>query len=107
MMAGPYVKKGYVSHTHANFGSIIRTMYALMGIPAVNHFDATGTLLADWFTQSPDYTPYELLRSDLRVFNPDDAMQRYNRTVPWREVKMSSPMDEESDQKKQFYENHK
>jgi len=37
MMAGPYVKKGYVSHTHANFGSIIRTMYALMGIPAVNH----------------------------------------------------------------------
>ena len=107
MMAGPYVKKGYVSHTHANFGSIIRTMYGLMEIPAVNHFDATGTLLTDWFTTSPDYTPYELLRSDLRVFNPDDAMQRYNRTVPWREVKMSSPMDEESDQKKQFYENHK
>ena len=107
MMAGPYVKKGYVSHTHANFGSIIRTMYGLMEIPAVNHFDATGTLLADWFTTSPDFTPYELLRSDLRVFNPDDAMQRYNRTVPWREVKMSSPMDEESDQKKQFYENHK
>ena len=107
MMAGPYVKKGYVSHTHANFGSIIRTMYGLMEIPAVNHFDATGTLLIDWFTTSPDYTPYELLRSDLRVFNPDDAMQRYNRTVPWREVKMSSPMDEESDQKKQFYENHK
>ncbi len=107
LMAGPYVKKGYVSHTHANFGSIIRTMYGLMGIPAVNHFDATGTLLADWFTTSPDFTPYELLRSDLRVFNPDDAMQRYNRTVPWREVKMSSPMDEESDQKKQFYENHK
>ena len=107
MMAGPYVKKGYVSHTHANFGSIIRTMYGLMEIPAVNHFDATCTLLTDWFTTSPDYTPYELLRSDLRVFNPDDAMQRYNRTVPWREVKMSSPMDEESDQKKQFYENHK
>ena len=107
LMAGPYVKKGYVSHTHANFGSIIRTMYGLMEIPAVNHFDATGTLLADWFTTSPDFTPYELLRSDLRVFNPDDAMQRYNRTVPWREVKMSSPMDEESDQKKQFYENHK
>ena len=107
MMAGPYVKKGYVSHTHANFGSIIRTMYGLMEIPAVNHFDATGTLLTDWFTTSPDYTPYELLRSDLRVFNPDDAMQRYNRTVPWREVKMASPMDEESDQKKQFYENHK
>ena len=107
MMAGPYVKKGYVSHTHANFGSIIRTMYGLMEIPAVNHFDATGTLLTDWFTTSPDFTPYELLRSDLRVFNPDDAMQRYNRTVPWREVKMSSPMDEESDQKKQFYENHK
>jgi DNA-binding beta-propeller fold protein YncE len=107
MMAGPYVKKGYVSHTHANFGSIIRTMYVLLGIPPVNHFDATGTLLADWFTTTPDFTPYELIKSDLRVFNPDDAMQKYNRTVPWREVKMSSPLDEESDQKKQFYENHK
>lgn len=106
LMAGPYVKKGYISHTHANFGSIIRTMYDLMEIPAVNHFDATGTLLADWFTTNPDFTPYELLRSDVRIFNPDDAMLRYNHTIPWREVKMLSPMDEESDQKKQFYENH-
>ncbi len=24
MMAGPYVKKGYVSHTHANFGAILK-----------------------------------------------------------------------------------
>jgi hypothetical protein len=81
-------------------------MYDLMEIPAVNHFDATGTLLADWFTTNPDFTPYELFPSDVRIFNPDDAMLRYNHTIPWREVKMFSPMDEESDQKKQFYENH-
>ena len=44
-MAGPYVKKGYVSHTHANFGSIIRTMYALMGIQAIK-----GVEIGDGFT---------------------------------------------------------
>ncbi|MEA3478655.1 MAG: bifunctional YncE family protein/alkaline phosphatase family protein, partial [Bacteroidota bacterium] len=41
MMAGPYVKKGYVSHTHANFGSILKTMYNILNVPYVNHFDVT------------------------------------------------------------------
>ncbi|HTL08295.1 MAG TPA: bifunctional YncE family protein/alkaline phosphatase family protein, partial [Chitinophagaceae bacterium] len=30
MMAGPYVKHGYVSHTHANFGSILKTIYNIL-----------------------------------------------------------------------------
>jgi len=48
MMAGPYVKKNYVSHTHANFGSILKTIYNILGVPYVNQYDATGTLLQDF-----------------------------------------------------------
>ena len=33
MMAGPYVKRGHISHTHANFGSILKTIYNILGVP--------------------------------------------------------------------------
>ena len=95
MMVGPYVKKNYVSHKHSNFGSIIRTIYHLKNIPPVNQFDATANLLDDFFTDVPDFTPYEFEKSDLRVFNPNDAMKKYNRDIPWREIKMTEPMDSE------------
>ncbi len=94
-MAGPYVKRGYVSHTHANFGSIIKTMYTLMGIKPVNHYDLTATTLTDFFTTKPDYTPYLLEKSDVRIFDPEVAIKKYDRTIPWREVKMGEPMDDE------------
>ncbi len=60
MMAGPYVKHGYVSHTHANFGAILRTIYNILNVPYVNQFDVTASLLTDFFTSKPDYTPYTL-----------------------------------------------
>jgi DNA-binding beta-propeller fold protein YncE len=107
MMAGPYVKRNYVSHTHANFGSIIKLIYQSMGIPGVNHFDITATDLSDYFTTVPDFTPYTLEPSDLRVFDPAVALKKYNRTIPWREMKMPETMDDENQQRKDFYENHK
>ena len=96
MMISPFVKRNYVSKTHANFGSILKTIYGIFEIPAVNQFDLTSTLLDDFFTNEPDYRPYELEKSDLRIFNPEVVMKKYNRTIPWREVKMSEPMDNES-----------
>jgi len=61
MMAGPYVKRGYVSHTHANFGSILKTIYTILNVPYVNQYDATASLLQDFFTDKPDYRPYSLV----------------------------------------------
>jgi hypothetical protein len=95
MMAGPYVKKGYVSHTHANFGSILKTIYNILNVPYVNQYDATATLLQDFFTDKPDYTPYTLVKSDDRVFDPLQAMKRYNKTVDWRKIEKGPDMDDE------------
>src|SRR5574343_1420364 len=60
MMAGPYVKKGYLSKTHANFGAILKTIYNISGVPYVNQYDVTSSLLQDFFTDQPDFTPYTL-----------------------------------------------
>ncbi|MDD2791644.1 MAG: phosphoesterase [Sediminibacterium sp.] len=103
MMAGPYVKKNYVSHTHANFGAILKTIYNVLNVPYVNQYDVTATLLQDFFTDKPDYTPYTLEQSDLRVFDPEKAMKKYNRTIDWRKIMKGPAMDHEDDMRKEHY----
>jgi hypothetical protein len=36
----------------------------------LNQFDATATDLTDFFTAQPDFTPYDALPSDVRIFDP-------------------------------------
>lgn len=103
MMEGPYVKKGYVSHTHANFGSILKTIYNILNVPYVNHFDVTASLLQDFFTPKADYTPYTLERHDARIFNAELAMKKYNKTIDWRKIEKGPDMDDEDDAKEAHY----
>ena len=103
MMAGPYVKKNYVSKTHANFGSILKTIYNVFRVPYVNQYDVTASYLGDFFTNKPDFTPYTLEMSDTRVFDPAKAMKRYNRNIDWRKVMQGPEMDDEEDQRKKHY----
>ena len=97
MMEGPYVKRGYVSHTHANFGSILKTIYNILNVKYVNQFDVTASLLQDFFTSKPDYTPYTLEKNDPRVFDAEKAMKKYNRTIDWRKIEKGPDMDDVDD----------
>ena len=103
MLAGPYVKRGYVSHTHANFGSILKTIYTILNVPYVNQYDATATLLRDFFTDKPDYRPYTLEFPSKEVFDPQVAMKRYNRNIDWRKVLKGPEMDDEDEIRKEHY----
>lgn len=104
MMAGPYVKRGYVSHTHANFGSILKTIYNILNVPYVNQFDVTASLLQDFFTPIPDYTPYTLELHDSRVFDAEKAMKKYNKTINWRKIEKGPDMDDEDELREKHYE---
>lgn len=106
MMAGPYVKRGYTSHTHANFGSILKTIYNILGVPYVNQYDATASLLQDFFTDKSDYRPYTLSMPSKSVFNPSEAMKRYNKNIDWRKVMKGPEMDDEDEQRKNHYAPH-
>jgi len=105
MMAGPYVKKGYVSHNHANFGSILKTIYNILNVPYVNQFDVTASLLQDFFTATPDYTPYTLEKHDPRVFDAEKAMKRYNKTIDWRKIEQGPEIDNAEEERKVLYRN--
>ncbi|NOR74492.1 MAG: phosphoesterase [Draconibacterium sp.] len=106
MMAGPYVKKGYVSHTHANFGAILKTIYNILNIPYVNHFDLTGSLLQDFFTDKPDYTPYTLERHDDRIYDAELSMKKYHKTIDWRKIEKGPAMDDADDARRDFEKNN-
>ena len=103
MLAGPYVKRGYVSHTHANFGSILKMMYNLLGVTYVNQYDATASLLQDFFTDQPDFTPYNAVLPDGRVFDPQQAMKPYNKPFDWRKIQQGPEMDDKADQRREHY----
>ena len=104
MMAGPYVKKGYVSHTHANFGSILKTIYNTLNVPYVNQYDVTASLLQDFFTGKPDYTPYTLEMHDERVFDAEKSMLKYNQPIDWRKVMKGPEMDDVKDMRTDHYD---
>lgn len=105
MMAGPYVKKGYVSHTHANFGSILKTIYNILGVPYVNQFDVTASLLQDFFTPEPDYTPYTLEKHDSRIYDAELSMKKYNKTIDWRKIEQGPEIDNPEIERKVLYNN--
>jgi len=107
MMAGPYVKRGYTSHTHANFGSVLKVIYNVLGIGYVNQYDVTASLLQDFFTGKPDYTPYTLVFPDKRVFDPQKAMDRYNKNIDWRKIMQGPKMDDEDEQRADHYKQQK
>ncbi len=103
MMAGPYVKRGYVSHKHANFGSILKTIYHILGVPYVNQYDATASLLDDFFIEKPDFQQYNALPNDPSVFQPEKAMKVYGRDFDWRIIKQGAKFDNENEQRAEHY----
>jgi DNA-binding beta-propeller fold protein YncE len=103
IMAGPAVKRGYVSHRHTNFGSVLRLIYTILNLPMVNHYDATATLPDDFFQPMVDTRPYRAVSHDERVFQPEAALKKYGRGFNWRQEKQGLKMDDESEQRIEHY----
>ncbi|MBL7650222.1 MAG: hypothetical protein JNK74_29010 [Candidatus Hydrogenedentes bacterium] len=96
-----------MSNTHANFGSLLKTLYNLLNIDYVNHYDLTASLLQDFFTDRPDFTPYTLDPADPAIFVPQKALDIYKRTFNWEKIMQGPKLDNENEQRKSFYEQHK
>ena len=71
LAAGPYVRRNYVSHTNTSFPGLLKTIFRIFRIPALNLMDQTAAGLGDMFTDEPDYTPYKVVPPDKRIFDPN------------------------------------
>lgn len=70
LVAGPYARKNYVSHVNASFPGLLKTIFRLLGVPPLNLFDAAASDLSDCFTGEPDFTPYQAISINPRLFDP-------------------------------------
>ncbi len=93
MVIGPNVKKGRVCKTHASFGSILKTIELILGIPYLNQFDATASDLSDCFTSETDPAPYRAIPPDPRIFNPQKALDTYKAEFAWKPAGEGREMD--------------
>ncbi|WP_158633607.1 bifunctional YncE family protein/alkaline phosphatase family protein [Tautonia sociabilis] len=97
MFASPWVRRGHVSHTHANFGAILKTIYHILDLPPLNQFDATASLLSDVFTDEPDFSPYTAVAVDPAVFDPSQALSPYDREFDPEWLRLAPRIDDEDD----------
>lgn len=70
MVISPYAKRGYAMAGHSSISGIMKTIFLLLGAPPLNQFDAAATDLREVFTARPDFTPYDRLPVDKRLFDP-------------------------------------
>jgi len=97
MVISPFAKKNYVGRQHYSFGSIFKTFWNILGIPYLNQFDAGATDLRDMFTNEPDYTPYNAAPVDVRVFDPQKALDPLDERFNWKAVIDTPVIDDPKD----------
>ncbi len=108
MVISPYVKKNYVSKKHYSFGSIFKTFWNILGMPYLNQYDAAANDFADFFTPIPDFTPYNAVPVDLRIFDPEKALTPLDEKFDWKAIKNApliddmKDMQEDQKEKKEF-----
>jgi len=107
MLASPWVKKDYVSHTHYSFGSLFKTFWNILALPYLNQYDAGANDLSDFFAATPDYTPYDALGVDIEMFDPQQALDPLNEKFDWKAVQNSPKIDNVEDMLKESKEQDK
>ena len=97
MVISPYVKRNHVSSVHYSFGSIFKTFWNVLGLPYLNQYDAAANDFADFFTAKPDFTPYNAVDVDPRIFDPKKALTPLDEKFDWKAVKESPMIDDVDD----------
>jgi DNA-binding beta-propeller fold protein YncE len=75
MAIGPYIRQNYVSRVNSSFPGLLKTIFRLLGIPALNLYDRAAQDLSDLFTDAPDLTPFEVLPANPEIFDPSKARE--------------------------------
>jgi hypothetical protein len=79
MLVSPFAKKQYAGNVHYSFGSIFKTMWNSLGTPYLNQYDAAAADMGD-----------------IRIFNPQDALNPLNEKFNWKALEMNSDVDHPS-----------
>ncbi len=107
MLISPWVKREYASSVHYSFGSIFKTFWNTLGLPYLNQYDAAATDMSDFFTSTPDYAPYSAVPVDKRVFDPQKALDPFDKDFNWKALEESPELDNVEDMLRESKEQDK
>ncbi|MDZ7605859.1 MAG: bifunctional YncE family protein/alkaline phosphatase family protein [Cyclobacteriaceae bacterium] len=93
MIVSPWVKRNYVSKLHYSFGSIFKTFWNVLGTPYLNQYDAAAMDFGDFFIDHPDFTPYNAVPVDSRIFDPQKALDPLDEDFDWKSLEESPELD--------------
>ena len=93
MVISPFAKRNFVSKIHYSFGSIFKTFWNVLGMPYLNQYDAAANDFANLFTPNPDYTPFNAVSVDPRIFNPETALSPLDEKFDWKAVREAPQID--------------
>ncbi len=99
MVISPYAKKTFNSHRHYSFGSIFKTFWNVLGTSYLNQYDFGLNDLSDCFSNKPDFTPYNAVAVDPRIFDPVKAMTPLHENFDWEAFRKSPELDDPEDMK--------
>ncbi|MCW5962617.1 MAG: hypothetical protein KIT83_01155 [Bryobacterales bacterium] len=87
LVVSPFARKNYVSRRNVSMPGMLKTALRILQLPPLNLYDATAQDLADCFAGTPDFTPFQTLLTDKRLFDPALAKEP-------RDPRPSPPMDD-------------
>jgi YVTN family beta-propeller protein len=72
-VVSPFVRRNVVISTHYSTVSILRTIEQILGLKPLNQFDAAARPMFDCFTETPDFTAFDSLESNVPLdqMNPE------------------------------------
>jgi YVTN family beta-propeller protein len=83
LLAGGFVKSGYVDHTMYSTSSMLRTIELILGLPPMSQYDASATPMWRCFAQTAGHTPYAVRPSNI------DLNDRNVKVSKWSELSES------------------
>jgi len=94
MVISPFAKRGYISSVHTSIPSIHKTIFLILNMPSLNQYDACASDLADCFADSAiNLAPYQALPVDQRLFDPQKALDPFDKAFNWKAVNKTIPLD--------------
>ncbi len=95
LVISPYTKRGEVISTYYSQINMVRTMENILGIPPMNQFDLAAEPMTDCFTNTPDFTPYTVMPSNIKLGELNPPLETLNGdALYWAQKSLEQDLDE-------------
>jgi YVTN family beta-propeller protein len=79
LIAGGYVKQGFVDHTVYSTTSLLRTIELILGLPPMSQYDAAAVPLWRCFNNTPDHSAYKVRPNNVNLDDKNLAENKWQK----------------------------